>query len=143
MRKSGMTGAPGLAKGSRKDTKGRRQTAPRISARNARLLRAGVIYIAFAAGSISCAYFTARTVLNERERQQIELDLRKAEEKRLGRVVHAQKDGHCRMARFDNASGRMEGNVTLPCDTPLKDPIAAARDFNWGNKLNAPGGAPN
>ncbi|MDT3685540.1 MAG: hypothetical protein RO009_10925 [Pseudorhodoplanes sp.] len=92
------------------------------------------IYMAFGAVIISCAYFTARTVLDERERHQIEVDLRKAEEKRQGRVVYAQKDGHCRMARFDNVSGRMEGNVTLPCDSPIKDPIAAARDFNWGNR---------
>jgi hypothetical protein len=134
MREIGMTGAPGLAKGTRGGANGRRQTASRLRNRGKRLLRVAVIYVAFASALISCAYLTARAVLDERQRHQIEVELRKADEKRQGRVVYAQKDGHCRMARFDNASGRMEGNVTLPCDTPSKDPVAAARDFNWGNR---------
>jgi hypothetical protein len=99
-----------------------------------RLMRVAAIYVVFGAAVVGCAYFTARTVLDERERHQIEVDLRKVEEKRQGRVVYAQKDGHCRMSRFDNASGRLEGNVMLPCDTPAKDPLIAARDFNWGNR---------
>ncbi len=125
---------PGLAKGTRKPTTGRRPAASRMPNGSMRLLRVAAIYVVFAVAVIGCAYFTARTVLVERERHQIEVDLRKAEEKRLGRVVYAQKDGHCRMSRFDNASGRMEGNVMLPCDTPVKDPLIAARDFNWGNR---------
>jgi hypothetical protein len=134
MREIGMTGAPGLAKGRRKDAKGARRISSRIQTRGLRLLRVAAIYLAFGAATISCAYFTARTVLDERERHQAEVDFRKAEERRQGRVVYAQKDGHCRMARFDNVSGRMQGNVTLPCDSPIKDPIVAARDFNWGNR---------
>jgi len=129
-----MTGAPGLAKGSREGGKGRRRTTSRISNRNIRLLRVAAIYVVFGAAFIGCAYITARTVLDERERHRTEVELRRLEEKRQGRVVYAQKDGHCRMARFDNKSGRMEGNVTQPCDAPIKDPVAAARDFNWGNR---------
>jgi len=135
MREKGMTGAPGLAKGIRKGKKGSRLAASRIENRssgNGRLLRVVVIYVAFAGVLIGSAYLTTRAVIDERERHQTEVDLRHAQEKRLGRVVHALKDGHCRMARFDNISGRMEGNVTLPCDTPMKDPLIAARDFNWG-----------
>jgi hypothetical protein len=100
------------------------------------LLRVTSIYFVFGAAIIGCAYFTARTVLDERERHQTEVELRKAEEKRQGRIVYAQKDGQCRMTRFDNMSGRAQGNftVTQACDAPIKDPLAAARDFNWGNK---------
>lgn len=130
-----MSGAPGLAKGNRKGKKGSRLTAARIQNRsggNGRLLRVVAIYVAFAGVLIGSAYLATRAVIDERERHQIEVDLRQAQEKRLGRVVHALKDGHCRMARFDNASGRVEGNVTLPCDTPMKDPLVAVRDFNWG-----------
>lgn len=134
MREIGMTGAPGLAKGTREGGKGRRPAASRTPNRSTRLLRVAAIYVVFGVAFIGCAYFTARTVLDERQRHQTEVELRKLEEKRQGRVVYAQKDGHCRMARFDNASGRMEGNVKLPCDTPVKDPLIAARDFNWGNK---------
>lgn len=134
MREIGMTGAPDLAKGTRGGAKGRRRTASRSSNRSTRLLRITVIYVAFAAALITGAYLTVHTVLDERHRHQIEVELRRVEEKRQGRVVYAQKDGQCRMARFDNMSGRMEGNVMLPCDTPLKDPLTAARDFNWGNK---------
>lgn len=135
MREKGMTGAPGLARGKRRGQKGSRPTASRIQNRsggNGRLLRVVTIYLAFASVLIGSAYLTTRTVIDERERHQTEVELRHAQEKRQGRVVHALKDGHCRMARFDNASGRMQGNVTLPCDTPLKDPLIAVRDFNWG-----------
>jgi hypothetical protein len=134
MRVIGMAGAPDLAGGRRKETKGVRRTQSRIQSASLRVLRVAVIYVAFGAGIIGCAYFTARSVLDERERHQIEVGLRKAEEKRQGRVVFAQQDGQCRMAHFDNVSGRMEGNVIVPCDTPLKDPVAAVRDFNWGNR---------
>lgn len=90
------------------------------------------IYLAFAAACIGAAYVTARSVLHERERIQIEAQLRDAELKRQGRLVHAQTDGHCRMTRFDNVSGRPIGSPDiLACDTPLRD---AARDFNWGNR---------
>lgn len=134
MRESGITSAPGLAKGRRKESTGGRKAASRTPNRGIRLLRVAAIYIVFGAAVIGAAYLTTRTVLDERERHQIEADLRKAQEQRQGRVVHALKDGHCRMARFDNASGRMEGNVKLPCDTPIKDPLLAARDFNWGGR---------
>jgi hypothetical protein len=141
MREIGMTGAPGLARGTRKDTKGRRRTASRIPSRSLRLIRVVSIYLGFATVLIGSAYMTARSVLDERERHQIEMDLRKVDEKRKGRIVHALQDGQCRMARFDNMSGQTQGNVTQSCDAPMKDPVAAARDFNWGNKANGVNGA--
>ena len=134
MREIGMTGAPSLAKGTRKGARGRRPAPSRIQNRNIRLLRIAAIYVVCGAAIIGCAYLTARTVLDERERHQTEIELRKLDAKRQGRVLYAQQDGHCRMTRLDNASGRMQGNVTLPCDTPMKDPVAAARDFNWGGR---------
>jgi hypothetical protein len=134
MRELGMTGAPGLAKGTRKGGKGSRRTTSRMPNRNIRMLRVAAIYVVFGAAFIGSAYVTARSVLDERERHRTEVELRRLEEKRQGRVVYAQKDGHCRMARFDNASGRLGNNVTQPCDAPMKDPVAAARDFNWGNR---------
>lgn len=129
-----MTGAPDLANGTRGGGKGRRRTASRMSNRHIRLLRVAAIYVVFGAIIIAAAYVTASSVVAERERHQAEVELRKLDEKRQGRVVYAQKDGHCRMARFDNMSGRMQSTITAPCDTPIKDPVAAARDFSWGNR---------
>lgn len=128
-----MTGAPRPATGKSRDRQGRGRTLSRPTHAR-RLLRAIAIYLVFAAVLVGTAYVTARNALDDRERREVEVALRKAEEKRQGRVVYAQTDGHCRMSRFDNASARMEGSVTLPCDTPAKDPLTAARDFSWGNK---------
>jgi hypothetical protein len=132
MRDIGMAGARGRAKGKRADRTSRRQPAiPQHDGRT-RLVRGMTIYVAFAVICIATAYVTARSVLHERERIQTETQLRNAEFKRQGRLVHAQTDGHCRMTRFDNVSGRPIGSPdVLACDTPMRD---TARDFNWGNR---------
>lgn len=116
--------------------KNRRPTLPRSGGRRARVLRGLVICAMFAAAFGGCAWLTTRSILADRERQQIAIDLRKVEQKRQGRVVHTQKNGHCRMQSFDNGSGkiRFDAEANLPCDAPMKDPVALAKDFNWGNK---------
>ncbi len=135
MREIGMTGAPDLARGRRRDAQGRRPAPSRTPRRGSRLLRAAAIYAAFAIGLIGCIYLAATSMQEERERHQRLMDLRKADENRQGRVVHALSDGQCRMARFDNVSGKAANmSITVPCDTPSKDPLAAARDFNWINR---------
>lgn len=128
MRQTGTAGA--------RETRGvaqiRRPTEPRLDDGRAGVLRGMAIYVAFAALFLVGAYLFISHMMDERERRQIAADLRKAEQQRQGRVVHALQDGNCRMARFDNVSGRYVGSAdTVPCDTPIKDPVTAAREFSW------------
>lgn len=134
MRKIGSSGARSFAKGNREDKKSRRQTPPRSRDGRARWTRGLMLCVMFAAILGSAAWLTTRMVLDQRERHQIAIDLAKAEQKRFGRLVHALSDGNCRHRSFDNTSGHMIREQVQSCDTPMKDPVALAKEFNWGNK---------
>jgi len=133
MRKIGLAGAQNLARGSREDIRRRRPTNSRSDAR-AVWARGLTLCVVFASILGTGAWFVTRTVLEQRERHQIMVDLAKAEQKRFGRLTYALKDGNCRHRSFDNISGQMVRELIQPCDTPMKDPVAMAKDFNWGNR---------